>query len=361
MSLENEVSTARKRIYRDGYDMSFGELASLYEKKELVIDPEYQRLFRWDATKKTRFIESLLLNIPIPPIFVFARKDGVWELVDGLQRVSTVLEFMGLLCDPDGELRESFICDGTTLLPSLEGKRWTQPNDEDGDAAIIPGPLQVSIRRSRIRVEILGQETDPHTKYELFQRLNTGGVSLSEQEIRNCVIISINRAVFDHIRALSQDVNFIQLTDVGEERTHRQYRLELIVRFLVLRHFPYLGGIDVHEYLDQGIIKLCEMADFNWDEEKTSFARTMQRLMEAVGTDAFKKNGRFSIAMYEFISLGLSKLLDSKRDVTNELIRTKVTDASDLPEARTNSGVGIRGTQRLAKFVGPLAEKYFKQ
>ncbi len=118
--LDLEVSTARKKIFRDGYDMSFGELASMYERGELVIAPEYQRLFRWDDTKKTRFIESLLLNIPIPPIFVFSDKAGRWELVDGLQRVSTVLEFMGLLKDADGKLLPRSSCDGTSLLPAWE-------------------------------------------------------------------------------------------------------------------------------------------------------------------------------------------------------------------------------------------------
>ena len=87
MTIADEVSVARKRIFRDGYDISFGELVSLYEKNELIVQPEYQRLFRWDQTQKTRFIESLLLNIPIPPVFVFSDQKGRWELVDGLQRV----------------------------------------------------------------------------------------------------------------------------------------------------------------------------------------------------------------------------------------------------------------------------------
>ncbi|MBT3069563.1 DUF262 domain-containing protein [Rhodomicrobium sp. Az07] len=121
MSLEDEVITARKRVSRDGYDMSFGELASVYENNELFIQPEYQRLRVWDETQKTRFIESVLLNIPIPPIFVFASRDGKWELVDGLQRVSTILEFMGVLREVNGTSVEPFVCGGTSLLPSLDG------------------------------------------------------------------------------------------------------------------------------------------------------------------------------------------------------------------------------------------------
>src|SRR5262245_23371903 len=126
--------------------MSFGEIASLYERGEIIVQPEYQRLFRWDESQKTRFIESILLNIPIPPIFVFARPNGHWELVDGLQRVSTVLQLMGLLKDGDGKKVDPYICEGTRLLPDLAGKVW-----RNGSSALSE-TLQIAIKRARIRV-----------------------------------------------------------------------------------------------------------------------------------------------------------------------------------------------------------------
>jgi len=90
--LEQGVSDERKRLSSDRLDISFGELINLYKNDELIIRPEYQRLFRWSETQKTALIESILLSIPIPPIFVAEDKNGVWELVDGLQRVSTFIE-----------------------------------------------------------------------------------------------------------------------------------------------------------------------------------------------------------------------------------------------------------------------------
>jgi len=104
MTLETEIATASKDITKDGYDMSLGELINLYRDEELIIDPEFQRFFRWDITRKTRFIESLLLGIPIPPVFVFQNKDGVWELIDGLQRLSTIFEFLGILKEEDDKI-----------------------------------------------------------------------------------------------------------------------------------------------------------------------------------------------------------------------------------------------------------------
>ena len=357
MSLDVEIGTARKRIYRDGYDMSLGEIASLYEKSELVIDPEYQRLFRWDPTRRTRFIESLLLNIPIPPIFVFSGEGGTWELIDGLQRVSTVLEFMGLLQSPEGGLLPRFVCSGTDLLPSLADKFWPFESEEPLDEHI-SSASQISIRRARVRIEILGQETDAEIKYELFQRLNTGGANLSEQEIRNCIIISINKDAYASISKMSVNEQFLSLISIGEERMRRQYAMELVVRFLVLRHFPYTPGLDLHDYLDKGMVNVARDSTFDWGNETTVFGMTMNILASAVGNSVFRKNNRFSLAMFEFLTLGVSKAIERGQTMGNQLVQARVQSATTLPEMERYSGSGIRGTQRLSGLV-PLAEGHF--
>jgi len=86
----------RKEIRTDGYAMSIGEWISLYENKEIDIHPEFQRFFRWSINQKSNLIESILLGIPIPTIFVSQRKDGVWDVVDGLQtEVSEIITDFG--------------------------------------------------------------------------------------------------------------------------------------------------------------------------------------------------------------------------------------------------------------------------
>jgi hypothetical protein len=266
---------------------------------------------------------------------------------------------MGLLKDAEGNLRDRFVCDGTSLLPTLQGKRWPR-DDEVVDENCLPAALQVAIRRARIRVEILGQETDPHTKYELFQRLNTGGVSLSEQEVRNCVIIAVNKPAFDVIRELSLNDDFVSITDVGRNAVERQFRPELVVRFVVMRHRPYTNGMDVHEYLDKGIVEICADAAFDWRKEAAIFAATMSYLRRAAGDTAFKKNNRFSLGFYEFIALGLSKAIERNDAlISDAYIVKKVKQVNDIPEAQTYTGIGIRGTQRLSRFVMPLSERHF--
>ena len=121
MRLADEIKAARKEIVADGYEMSIGELINLYRDEELTIDPAFQRLFRWDDTRKTRFIESLLLGIPIPPIFVFQTENGVWELIDGLQRLSTIFQFINVLKGDRAEELGTLVLSGTNFLPALAG------------------------------------------------------------------------------------------------------------------------------------------------------------------------------------------------------------------------------------------------
>jgi hypothetical protein len=241
MSLEEEVTAARTEIVSDGYEMSVGEIMNLYRDRELKIDPAFQRLFRWDETRKTRFIESLLLSIPIPPVFVFQDENGVWELIDGLQRLSTVLQFTGLLVGADGQAAEPLALDGTAFLPSLAGKRW-EPSANGVDDGIGQA-LQLQIKRARLRVEILKKESDAKAKFELFQRLNTGGVTLTEQEIRNCAAVMINKDFYDWLIDLANSQDFVVATAQTEDAIVAQAGVELALRFFAFLNVPYMKGL----------------------------------------------------------------------------------------------------------------------
>ena len=98
--LEDKIKSVRTR----SLDLSFNELVDMYKNGELIIAPDYQRLFRWSEANQSRFIESLLLEMPIPPIFVVELEEGVYELIDGLQRISSYLHFRGELAGYDENL-----------------------------------------------------------------------------------------------------------------------------------------------------------------------------------------------------------------------------------------------------------------
>jgi uncharacterized protein with ParB-like and HNH nuclease domain len=195
--LQEEIVSAQRLVRTDAYQMSIGEIVSMYDNREIVIDAEFQRFFRWDIGQKSKLIESILLGIPIPSIFVYEKEDGIWELIDGLQRVSTILEFMGKLRSPNGGgMQPPSILEGTKYLPSLRNAVW-EPSDLIASVPLedqheIDKSHQLSLRRARIGVEILKRPSDDKTKFDLFQRLNAGGTQANPQELRNCIMLMIN-------------------------------------------------------------------------------------------------------------------------------------------------------------------------
>jgi uncharacterized protein with ParB-like and HNH nuclease domain len=193
MSLQQEIESRRALLKTDAYPMSIGELANLYKDGELDIHPEFQRFFRWTDEQKTRLIESLILGIPLPPIFVAQRTNGVWDVVDGVQRLSTIFQFMGLLRNEDGQPIPPLILGATKYLPSLQGKKWEDPADSTNS---FDASQRLFIKRAKLEMSIVLRESDDISKYELFQRLNTGGTPLSDQEVRNCILVMVNRPMF---------------------------------------------------------------------------------------------------------------------------------------------------------------------
>src|SRR5699024_1936789 len=130
--------------------------------------------FRWGEEKQSRFVESLILEMPVPPIFVIETEEGIYELIDGLQRISSYLHFRG---EKLGDAQEDFLTlQGCDIVPDLNGLNFEA----------LPKALQIKIKRSFVRMEVIKKESETSLKYHMFKRLNTGGELLSAQEIRNC-------------------------------------------------------------------------------------------------------------------------------------------------------------------------------
>lgn len=367
MSLEEEVASARTEIVSDGYEMSVGEIMNLYRDKELKIDPAFQRLFRWDETRKTRFIESLLLGIPIPPVFVFQDENGIWELIDGLQRLSTVLQFTGLLVGPGLEAVEPLELAGTTFLPSLAGMKW-EPSAQGADDGIGQA-LQLQIKRARLRVEILKKESDIKAKFELFQRLNTGGVTLTEQEIRNCAAVMINKDFYDWLIELARLDDFVATTAQTEEAMSAQAGVELALRFFAFIDVPYKRGLDVHEYLDFAMESLLSDEVFDRGQRADVFRQTFSYLNAALGEMAFKRwdgnafRGKFLMSVFEVMAPGIAQNIASisamDEPARNDFIEAKAKELWQDETFQANSGGGVRGTTRLVNLL-PMAKEFLK-
>jgi|SRR5665647_263358 len=316
--LEIEVSNERNRLSSDRMDISFGELVNLYKNGELIIRPEYQRLFRWNLKQKTALIESILLGIPIPPIFVAEDQDGIWELVDGLQRVSTFISFFGELDDDltklpivresDDEFEEEddiriwnkWELEAGGLVPTLEGL----------NIDTLPTKYRINLKRAVCRVEILRGESNISMKYELFKRLNSGGSVLTPQEIRNAIYRGVNPVVNDLLLELSQVPAFQMLISLSKQKKQELYDQELILRFVALLNNQADINDNLENYLNHYMEKAVTSGEFNKDYFKAIFTQVINLIYNAGGEKIFRnERNLFVPALFEGITIGVAQNL----------------------------------------------------
>src|ERR1700685_4642583 len=119
-ALIREVDKKLTSVRTTSLDLSFNELADMYSSGELIIEPEFQRMFRWSEGKQSRFIESLILELPVPPIFLIEQEDRMYELIAGLQRISSYLHFRGLI-EVEGQ-ENPLRLEDCDIVPELNGR-----------------------------------------------------------------------------------------------------------------------------------------------------------------------------------------------------------------------------------------------
>jgi len=371
VTLVQEVEKARRQVKTDSYAMSLGELVTMYESRELNINPAFQRLFRWNINQKSRFVESVLLGIPVPSIFVFETENSQWELVDGLQRVSTVLEFMGKLRVDGKEAPPSSLI-ATKYLPSLKNIVWEKSN-KIRDIAIdeqnqLDKSFQFDFRRSKIGVQILKRSTDEYSKYDLFQRLNAGGTIAEPQEVRNCAVIMANAEFFAYLKDLAENPEFKSVSRITDSGTRIQKHMEYIMRFFVLEGNNFDQSLDVEEFTDTKIIEMAT-DDVNFRRIGSIFERVFRLLNAAFGPDALRRydgnagkfTGQVGFVALEAIAVGIGRNMDQieQMQAPVDFVTQKIKDFWARPEVSQFSAAGLSGTRRITQTV-PFGEQFFR-
>ncbi|MEW2467659.1 DUF262 domain-containing protein [Streptomyces sp. NPDC046994] len=347
-SVDRSVSSVRTRQL----DISFNELADMYESGELIIDPEYQRLFRWTPGTQSRLIETLILELPVPPIFLMETEENVYELIDGLQRISSYLNFRGLLRDdpPGGS---PLILEDCDIVTELNGHSYKT----------LPLPLVRRLKRNFIRAEVLRKENNPRLRYYMFKRLNSGGSPLEPQEIRNCTIRLLDPAFNDVLLRLSVDGNFrFCIKTVADGQLEKRYAEELVLRFFAFKKsgadYKHEVGDFLTEYMEaasapEGVSE----AVFDPDRDEADFLKTFRILRAAaetvdseVGSRIFGSvdargniRGQFAVYHFEGFALGIQGLLDRLDPDDSEQMEAlgrKILEIKKNPILRQHTGGG---------------------
>jgi len=298
-ALELQLKTQRRTVDFDTFDIHMQQLVSMVKLKQIKVSPAYQRQFRWPAERCSQFIESLMLGIPIPSLFMATDADNTWEVVDGVQRLSTILKFAG-----DAEVRERHGLNGPLILTGL-----TKLTEFDGLGLIdLPLNLQNHFWTRPAKVITLNDKSDTVVRYDLFERLNTGGIALSAQEIRDCIFTGV---FAEHLETWARDPNFraaVKLTPLQQR--------DATAEECVLRFFAFLGRYKTFEHdVTRFLNKYMESAskEFDYSDGDATFRRTFDELAR-VFPDGIRRPGRRSttpLNLFEGVAVGAALALKS--------------------------------------------------
>ncbi len=246
---------------------SCADLYRMYQKGILTIQPDFQRNFVWKGATQTRFIDSLIKQLPIPSMcFSLDYKTQRWQVIDGLQRMSTIIRFLSN--EPEWTL--SSLPDGD---PRINGRQVKEFMDEQSDLHI----FFTRVENLTIPVTVLRCDyaKESHTMYlfTIFQRLNTGGIQLNNQEIRNCIY---HGDFNTFLKELDNHPQWKRINRIRDNKSYRFIHVEMILRFFTWYdwHDRYHGRLT--EFLNEYMAKHLKVSETEFQQKRELFEKTVQ-------------------------------------------------------------------------------------
>ena len=324
-------------------------LVSRLSHKEIDLEPDFQRLSVWNKWQRCQLIESLLLRIPIPVFYVAADEQENWAVVDGVQRMSTIYDFV----------KDKFSLNQLEYLSLFEGRKYSD----------LPRSMQRRIVETQLVVNIIDPSTPEDVMFNIFRRINTGGMTLNGQEIRN----ALHRGpVRQYLRTLAESEDFLDAT-VRSIRTTRMADRECVLRFLAfyIDQWEDYGSNDLDGYLSQAMTKINRMTSEQCDEIAKDFKKAMRAACDIFGQDSFRRRYNrndprrpVSKALFEAWSVRLARcspeqinrLVDRREEVKERFI-TLMNQDSEFDRAISYSTGLPRRVKKRFSTIEKLVEE----
>jgi hypothetical protein len=296
----SQLQDQRRKVDFDTYDITVDELVRRVERGRIEIAPAYQRQFRWDDARQSRLIESLFLGIPVPPLFFATNIDEDeatrWEVVDGLQRLLTLVNYLGEKSAREAARLYSppLRLIGLDILKSLEGSV----------AGDLPADLRDSLYDRPMKVIVLNDKSDLQVRFDLFQRLNTGGIRLTAHEVRESVFMG---DFVDLLTELADTSSFRQLVHLPKARM-----LDGTPQDFVLRFFAFLERYKSFDHSVQDFLTdFCRdaAADPQIEDRRGKFLTTFAFLADTFPDGLKNRSGVTPVNLYEGVSVGTALAL----------------------------------------------------
>ncbi len=254
-AINEKYETGEARIITEQGAVKLSLVKGVFNAKNYQLTPKYQRRITWDTKKRSKLIESFIMNVPVPPVFVYETEFNQYQVMDGLQRITAIIDFYS----------DKYELEELVQWPELNGRRYSQ----------LPQKIKEGIDRRQLSVITLLKESSKNSSQEeemkkmVFERLNTGGVTLEDQEIRNalyggpfndlCIELSKNnsfRKLWIITSDLQDDLDTVDLQNYDDALLYaknklykRMYDVELILRFFTMRHIEEFNG-KLSEFMD---------------------------------------------------------------------------------------------------------------
>lgn len=332
----NDNEEFRYSITSYGADYTIDSIVQRIEKEKIFVPP-FQRKYVWNQVQASRFIESLILGLPVPGVFLSKEEDtGRLLIIDGQQRMLSVANFYkGLFGEKKFRLKN--------VQEDLEGKTYDDLKEIDRNR------LDDSILHATV-IKQDGPDDDDSSIYMVFERLNTGGTILQPQEIRACVYYGEFNELLSN---LTQNESWKVLFEKESKRMKEQ---ELILRFFAL-YFDYESFKKILKTFLNSFMKKNKNLEIHSKETLTNlFEKTIKFIIDNLGNNAFKNASRVNAALFDSIMIGVAKRIEIKsiEDLDNELFKLKYQELIEdvtfisYTQSNTSNEASVKGRIELA-------------
>lgn len=320
---------------------SCADLFRMYQDDSLDISPSFQREVAWKGPAQTRFIDSLIKQLPIPSLcFSYDYKKEEWQVIDGLQRISSVIRFL----DEDSDWVLASLDDIDPRLGNRNVKDFRKKGTE-------LNKLKRRVENATLPITVLrcDPSLESHSNYlfTIFHRLNTGGLKLNNQEIRNCIF---SGKFNDLLRQLDHEGDWLALHGMDRPANDRFKRQEIILRF-----FAFFDGFETYKeglarYLNNYMRANRNPTNAAIATKQNLFARVVKSIREKLGEEIAKE--RLNLSLFEALLVGVARNIDAvERYSVAEMIQKFETlkGNEEFTEARLAEGLSktIRVSGRM--------------
>lgn len=323
-----------KTVFTDSKDFTLTTIKDMFDDGEIITNPDYQRDYVYDNKMASKLVESILMNIPIPTVYLCQEEDESYSVIDGQQRITSFVRY----------LKNEFALTGLTELPELNGKHYKE----------LEKAVQKRLKSSSLRAIVILKESQD-IKYEIFARLNQGSVSLKPQELRNCIYRGSFNTMLEELAANKN------LPVLFHDSNNRKSYQERILRFFALRNYTQYKS-SIKKTMNSYMAEHQNDRDEKIAEAKSLFNGTVDLIRQVLGADAFLVVDRdtviekFSGSVYDSIIIPFSFFTGHDLMPYADNIRTQITELKRNDEQYREDTYAATGSRK--RVVGRIMAVY---